>query len=95
MKTEMKHTKGKWLTDRPSFEEITVCTEKMDICTVLCIDIDEEEAEANAKLIAAAPELLNACDAVLTTWHSKLSNMHKKEPAYLQQIRDAINKATL
>ena len=52
------HTKGEWVTDRETFTEITVHTEKMDICTVLCIDITDEEAEANAKLIAAAPVML-------------------------------------
>ena len=63
----MKHTEGKWIVDRKSetFTEITVCTEQMDICTVLCIDIDYEEAEANAKLIAAAPELLEVLKNII------------------------------
>lgn len=53
----------------------------------------KEQAMANAKLISAAPELANACYAVLQSWHAKMSNMHKQEPYYLQQIRDALVKA--
>ena len=57
MKTN--HTKGKWqIINRPAFTEITVGTKDLYICTVLSIDIEDEEAEANAELIAAAPELL-------------------------------------
>jgi hypothetical protein len=55
---------------------------------------DSYSDEANAKLIAAAPDLLEACDAVLTKWHSKPSNFNKTEPIYLEQIRKAIKKAT-
>lgn len=50
--------------------------------------------EANAHYIVAAvnshAELVAACNAVLTDWHSKPRNMDKKEPAYLQQCRDAL-----
>jgi len=54
-----------------------------------------KEVEANAKLIAAAPELLEACQAALNSWHSKPSNFYKKEPLYLEMLRKAINKAIL
>jgi len=57
-------------------------------------DLTPERSEANARLIAAAPELLEACQSVLDKWHSKSSNFHKKEPEYLDTIRKAIQKAT-
>lgn len=87
-----KHTKGLWIIDRPTFTEIIVGTETMNICTVLCIDIPEEEAEANAKLIAAAPDLLEACMHVLENLGQESEDVWEVEITHLQQ---AINKATL
>ena len=50
--------------------------------------------ETTLDIIVAAvnshAELVAACNAVLTDWHSKPRNMDKKEPAYLQQCRDAL-----
>ena len=91
---ETKHTKGEWEFIAP----VIISTEtKEEIALIKAMSIGagrQNESLANAKLIAAAPELLECCDAVLTAWHSKSSNMQKKEPAYLQQIRNAIKKAT-
>jgi len=53
------------------------------------------DAMEYARLIAAAPDLLACCDAVLSAWHNKASDYYRKEPAYLEAIRIAINKATL
>lgn len=103
MKT--KHTKGEWIAckitnttncsvrtkERP--ELIIIPTNLTEVNETIHNDL-LAEAIANAKLIAAAPDLLHACDAVLTAWHSKPPNMYRKEPAHLQQIRGAINKAT-
>jgi hypothetical protein len=98
MKTEF--TKGNWhfrtgMSD--NFCEIIGDYKTNKIIAVAPKDcfVNKNEAEANGKLITAAPELLYACYTVLTDWHSKPSNMYKKEPAYLEQIRNAINKATL
>jgi hypothetical protein len=99
MKT--KHTQGEWKIlwgNYTHFATINAdCTHR--ICALEVNEaekwrIPSNEQIANAKLIAAAPDLLNACDSVLTAWHNKLSNMHKKEPLYLQQIRNVIKKAT-
>lgn len=48
--------------------------------------IDEEEAYANALLIAAAPELLEALEKIVNYW----DNLHPKDR---QQARAAIWKA--
>ena len=82
----MKHTKGKWEIHSKTFTEITVHTKQMDICTVLCIDISDEEAEANANLIASAPDLLEACEYAV----NYLPDGHRFAKEKLQQ---AINKA--
>lgn len=60
---------------------------------------DEENQDCfypdGRQLTAAAPDLLACCDAVLSAWHNKASDYYQKEPAYLEAIRIAINKATL
>uniref|UniRef100_A0A6H1ZRM5 Uncharacterized protein n=1 Tax=viral metagenome TaxID=1070528 RepID=A0A6H1ZRM5_9ZZZZ len=59
------------------------------------IEIEAERLQKWAyNQLSIAPELLVACKMVLEAWHSKLSNMHRKEPPYLQVIRDALDKAT-
>jgi hypothetical protein len=62
-----KHTQGKWQIHKPDYEHINIVTDKNFICEIpSCIAINEDteerqsEAEANAKLIAAAPQMLEA-----------------------------------
>lgn len=60
----MAHTPGPWAVDEiRSVQAITWCGE-------VCIadvggNADEEEQLANARLIAAAPDLLAACEAMI------------------------------
>jgi hypothetical protein len=61
MKT--KHTKGDWIVSRQKhYLKIQLRNEPNNIMETICIlnDILKEEANANAKLIASAPELLGA-----------------------------------
>lgn len=75
----MKHTPGPWLVDREENETINLYTPQggMELCTIRLSDQTEaggedeeadealnEEMEANAFLIAAAPELLAALVAL-------------------------------
>ena len=46
----------------------------------------DDEQQANAHLIAAAPELLEACEKIVNNW----GNLHPKDR---QQLRRAISKA--
>lgn len=96
MKT--KHTSGKWMIDFPTLTEMTICTEEMNICTVLCIDISEEEAEANAKLIAAAPDLLKSLNDLIAKTSPIIYKMGVKkgfdELLALEDAKKAIKKAT-
>lgn len=53
-------------------------------------DFDSRTVEANARLIAAAPELLAACEAVF----ANLSPLYSEEHHCMKLLRAAIAKAT-
>jgi hypothetical protein len=63
----MKHTPGPWKVDRfedkPHQRRHTVGGNSLMICDTWSM-WEDEETEANAHLIAAAPDLLGACKAV-------------------------------
>ena len=60
---ETKHTKGQWQaqTTKPFIAKVVAFRngDKLEI-TQSATNLSDEEADANAKLIAAAPELLEA-----------------------------------
>lgn len=99
---EEGYTKGEWVRYIQPDEDGLVTTINCEkpskrIATLSFVGI--EETEANAQLIISAPKLkaendrlIKILDAVLTDWHSKDGNFHKKEPAYLKSIREAIQK---
>jgi hypothetical protein len=80
-----KHTPGPWRTDvsDPAFVNYDVRTDDTIICT-MGIEMPTEEEAANARLIAAAPELLEALEDLVNMWSA--ANMVK--------ARAAIAKAT-
>lgn len=80
----MKHTKGEWIT-----ELANVMTKDRLIanCIGNGVSITEED-KANAKLIAAAPELLVALQGLLKTIPLGFSN------EFTQLAKESINKAT-
>lgn len=57
-----KHTPGPWKLDR----EVVVDREDLEVATV---DVNQGKWEANARLIAAAPELLEALRWMAQTVH--------------------------
>lgn len=60
-----KHTPGPWKKFDSAFPQFFVCVAGKDICKVSSGDVTLLEAEANANLIAAAPDLLEALEALL------------------------------
>jgi hypothetical protein len=54
------HTKGPWYIDRQS-PHSPICIKPHPGRIVCDVDGTDDEAEANAHLIAAAPDLLDAC----------------------------------
>jgi len=61
----MKHTAGKWeYSEISSVVGSLISSNSVDICAVIP-QKDKSITEANAKLIASAPELLEACKQAL------------------------------
>lgn len=91
-----EHTKGEWSYGRDSK------LERWEIrgtgLVLLQHTFDGDEAQANAQRIVTAvnsyDDMLEALNEVLTDWHSKDSNFHKKEPQHIKTVRAAIEKAT-
>ena len=100
-----KHTPGPWRvstanplqvnTDKGGDSVGVAESQKYNAPNTFC---DPNEAEANAKLIAAAPELLEALDGLLLTV-GMTAFKHEGQRAVLQEACDiaraAIAKATL
>lgn len=96
-----KHTPGPWVVDPCSAREISLESNKhFVIASIINADPDGnrqnkwffgEESKANAKLIAAAPCLLEALDSLLIT--AEGYGMGENCAAYLS-ARAAIAKAT-
>lgn len=99
----MSHTPGPWFVaekveskTRTSLRRIRSVNEGTDhgaVCEVYGIS-DGSEAGANARLIAAAPALLDACQRVLRSieWWGTADRMDRDEQIAI--LRDAIEKAT-
>ena len=100
---ECKGTKGEWIaTTNSHYQEVSLVTNKKRLnCNIFLYDVVEdntlklslsEENEANAKLIAAAPDLLDALQAMLSRFkhvdEGYIKANHVKELA-----KKAINKA--
>lgn len=97
----MKHTKGEWKRNPhdTDLEETIKSDSGLRICEVKSFgsndcfrDPSVEERKANAKLIAAAPELLEALQELLIYCRGNMTN--QLEPLVGRAI-NAINKATL
>lgn len=101
----MKHTKGTWYTGGSFNDQPQVSSEETGHTIALCYslgqpdghslgkpDRDTTEAEANAKLIAAAPKLLEACWASVKSLGEVLG-MTDGEVELLKMLQIAINEA--
>jgi len=97
----MKHTKGEWkATANKSFMQVGVYTEEFRFAVniflhrIECGDVVSdnfcEENIANAKLIAAAPNLLYSCNELL-----ELLKFHGYEHSTeIYEAKESIKKAT-
>jgi len=96
MANTMKHTPAPWIADNGD-SELWGIFQKQDCNGIayLCEPngelLRENEAEANAHLIAAAPELLEACKQALRTLEARGVDIYS-DPRYLL-VKQAIAKA--
>jgi hypothetical protein len=93
MNTEVKaeHTPGPWYeTTRGRNEyQSAICQES----TGKTIALTYTSNDADARLIAAAPDALAVCELVLEAWHGNAKNFERKEPEYVKAARLVIAKA--
>ena len=91
-----RHTPGPWFVDRLNGPTEThrpmLCVVTRDV-TIAELDVDggpsQDVRNANAALIAAAPDLLEACHALLTAYNEQTTPTHMEWRA----IEAAIAKA--
>lgn len=91
----MKHTTGPWTSKKARTAIHIGPGQSGHVATVSLRNMDEAEQEANAKLIAAAPELLAACDELLEGMIPGEKHNTANVTLYaIGMIREAIRKAT-
>jgi hypothetical protein len=74
-------------------ENLDVIGEGGRVAMLDCDDIDADTLEANARLIAAAPDMLAALQMVEAIWsRDQTANIDPESP--LAKVRAAIKKAT-
>lgn len=89
-----KHTPGPWQAGAPIFDdtedmariEVRVPGTTPVIAEVLLLNSDENEMKANARLIAAAPELREAVRVLLTYFDVEGSGVARDAKALLARI---------
>jgi len=96
MQTQTKHTPGPWTTNRTSdtSEGRSIGTAKGSIALLTEDRYTASEQTANARIIAAAPDLLAAAERVarLMEWKDTPSSMVEID-AVKAQLRSAIARA--
>lgn len=94
MKTQ--HTKGEWKIGKSL--RCLVGTNEPEVLAIADCNIDgdinKEEQQANAKLIAAAPELLEALDYIMSEINSNPMSVQYFDLRLIKQANEAIKKVT-
>lgn len=83
----MSYTKGEWLFGH----NVGVYCSGKHIADIAQSESGFDETLANARLIAAAPDLLEACELALSLFSLPSNEITKED---LKEIQAAINKAT-
>jgi hypothetical protein len=97
---EMNHTPGPWIYKaQGDAQEFVLLKEREDGKLDWLVSFRDngqhwsEHQEANAKLIAAAPELLEACITALADTEGLLSEEFELNPANLKATIETLSKA--
>lgn len=89
---DAKHTPGPWGTDNYDSEPY-INTDGGETNIAMCFDLRDGRQKANARLIAAAPELLEAAKRVsrlCAEWHIK-EGISADAFAYTQNVIDMLS----
>ena len=91
----MRPTEGKWKSQKDSINSIEVIDRDCSQIAVLMLDeaIVEDEQFANARLIAAAPELLEALKQLLEACYIADANEEFIDGSFLDEAKSTIVKA--
>jgi len=101
MNNRNKHTPGPWIVSDETRENfVWILDENSDtgVCMVHTDTDSKDESDANARLIAAAPELLEALESMLDYLKRQAKENSRREwalhNAHAEFMRNAIAKAT-
>ena len=96
-----EHTPGPWETDRNNVHSAQIATihhclnnDWVEVWSPNAFAASEEEMEANARLIAAAPDLLEALQAALEYDYHAAAAGSARQMVIEEKILSAIAKAT-
>ena len=91
--TQTQHTKGPWNTKSRNGKTPEVMAGQYQVAVLGIGAATSEEESANAALIAAAPELLEACIAVLLECPGIWKTCQQTEETFGAMLSAAIDKA--
>ena len=89
-----QHTPGPWSLGTKDCGGYPLMSETEGHFCDICDVCEGNESQANARLIAAAPELLAACKRLMDTVALNLDDTDPQDVEACQMAQDAIAKAT-
>ena len=91
---EFKGTKGKWSITGTGEQRTMINGSSIDVWwNLTSSDVLEDEGKANAKLIAAAPDLLKACIHALEMCEDRVTPTKNDLTIMAGRLKAPINKA--
>lgn len=95
---EHKFTPGPWAHINPdgfTVRHPQVYSDTGPVCNATWLgDGRIDELRANARLIAAAPDMFHALNLALEYWQDRQQRYRNRSPVWVQEARAAIAKAT-
>lgn len=93
--TEAKHTPGPWTVDGPTTNQIVWSDQDNRVCFLAHSNgLNDERDKANGRLIAAAPDMLEALKTCRDALMSRCSIHDKTADGAIGEAWAAIEKAT-
>jgi hypothetical protein len=87
---DLFHSPGEWHFDGPPHNHIVWCGPEQRVCFLT----SDGPSTANARLISAAPDLLEACELAVAAFDCAPSHFSRDHVREIYALREAIFKAT-